>query len=411
MTAAPRTRRRAFTLIELMVVVTIIAILAALIVPALQKAQAKAMAMNCLSRAKSIATSVRTYASSWDGWTNPDPQYYVKLMGFRIDIPSSAGTGQETIGYLNNDAPGWASDSTTQSYRHAQSLGDLMCPVDESPRTTKHAIRSSYAVTSFFAGDNIMNNQMPSNEILAVSEVGKRHPRSGGAGGDVNDGHYVYADLHATLGYTGPALAGSKLRVWHQSSDAGIRNIAESALPEPLFEEIYASDWHLPMDWSWGRLEGLLGSAANNDWYPIPRGGASNGRNQYPLNFCVRLDGILHLPVTGTWEFCVWGSDRSGYFGIGDAQDSPMATSDSTKFTWAYRQNWWNPNWGQTPTVIVQPIDQDKWYPIQMMHWGADYAGDVAVSIRRQDGSGGYDANFGGATGVVLSSQYIYRNP
>ena len=402
-------KRRAFTLIELMVVVTIIAILAALIVPAVQRITARAMALKCLATAKSIATSVRTYASSWDGWTNPDPEYYVKLMDFRIDIPSSAGTGYETFGYLNNEGAGWATDTSSQSYQYAQTLNGLICPVDDSPQTTKHAIRSSYAVTSFFTGSSLMTETLAANEMLAVNEVGKRHPSEDD--GEI-DGHYVYADLHATLGYQGPALRGSKMRVWHRNTDSGIRGVAESALPAPEYEELFASKWSLPMDWSWGRVEGLLGTTGTNDWYPAPRGGGpSNGRRQYPRFVTMRLDGILHLPDSGTYEFCVWGSDRAGWFGLGEAFEAPKDAVDAGDFTWRFRQDWWGPNYTRTNATLVQTIDRERWYPIQLMHWGSDYIGSVAVSLRRQDGNGGYDSNYGGATGTLLSNEWIFRLP
>ena len=67
-----------FTLIELIVVVAVIVVLAALIVPALQMAQARALAQNCMAKGKAIATAIRTYSAGWEGWTNPDPEHYVK---------------------------------------------------------------------------------------------------------------------------------------------------------------------------------------------------------------------------------------------------------------------------------------------------------------------------------------------
>lgn len=397
---SPRYRRRtAFTLIELMVVVTIIAILAALVIPALQKAQAKSMGMRCLSISRSIAASIRNYAANWNGWTNPDRESYVKEFGYRLN---------SEVGYFGEAADAWAGDTSSQSYQFAsEKIKDFRCPVDEGPEINRHAIRTSYSVTSAFGGSNVMNMTGEANRTLAVKEVGSaRHPLEGDM-----ERSYVFADLSATLGYRGPALNGARMRVWNANTTS-YRDVAESSLTAPNYEEEYTGEWYQYDDWSHVRLNGLLGTASSNDWYPSPQGAASYGRFQYPLNVTMRLDGVVKFPADGTWELCVYGNDRGVYFGIStNPHGSVRDAVDETNWDWPYRRDW-GPNFTQDGrTVVKTGVLTSQHYAIQIYHYAADYAGRWGVNVRRQDGSGGYDAAYGGATGIVLPASWVYVMP
>jgi prepilin-type N-terminal cleavage/methylation domain-containing protein/prepilin-type processing-associated H-X9-DG protein len=89
-TSAPSPRRNAFSLVELLVVIGIIALLLALLLPALSKARRQSQTVQCLTNLRSIGQALVIYENNNRGWVYPvKPQESAPggVIGYGTNVP------------------------------------------------------------------------------------------------------------------------------------------------------------------------------------------------------------------------------------------------------------------------------------------------------------------------------------
>jgi prepilin-type N-terminal cleavage/methylation domain-containing protein/prepilin-type processing-associated H-X9-DG protein len=200
MSRTPRTRRSAFTLIELLVVIAIIAILAAILFPVFAKARAKARQTSCLSNMKQIGLAVMMYMTDYDS-TLPFKRYMTDGSNFpwSFGVQSKEMSWKDlTLPYIKN---GGRDYNNGQAYNTQGNGGVFQCPDNVAAWT---------AYNNWWGG-----TPGPGDETT-------RFPRSYA----VNN----YAGFNE-LGRTGPN--GSEQGIWPSPNDGSNGPGAEAVLQTP----------------------------------------------------------------------------------------------------------------------------------------------------------------------------------
>jgi prepilin-type N-terminal cleavage/methylation domain-containing protein/prepilin-type processing-associated H-X9-DG protein len=172
---------KAFTLVELLVVVAVISILAGLLLPVLSKALASAHQVSCASNLKQIGVASQTYADDFRGWIP------CALSNPYISSFSGAPGGQPWNRLLTN----WSAEQG-KNYawlEYAQTIRVFRCSAEPE-------LRSSWGDLEAYGYNRYLGEQPTATGALAPKRFsGLRKPAADIFLADTDEGHYIVVGI------------------------------------------------------------------------------------------------------------------------------------------------------------------------------------------------------------------------
>ncbi len=153
MTQSHTSKKQAFTLIELLVVIAIIGILAAMLLPALNKAREKGRMAVCVSNLHQITVALNLYRDDNGGY-------------FPTASPPSGVTWPKTLGQLHYMPQRDSATNSTSKPNNA-----FICPSAQYPGFLNQDIGLSYACTGAMLGHPTSGSGLTSSEPRKDIEI------------------------------------------------------------------------------------------------------------------------------------------------------------------------------------------------------------------------------------------------
>ncbi len=179
--------RGAFTLIELLVVIAIIAILAAILMPVLQKAKQRALTGQCLNNMKELQIAFRMYVDDNNDWLPYNGVGY---------LPGT--TVQSWI--TNNDAQTTVIFDGTRNgvlYQYNQNVKIYACPANTRMLHPPNGTQAFQARTEYGAPGITTGSLLPQPRTCSIN-----YPLGGYTATDYSPGALLATGVHAVNKYT-----------------------------------------------------------------------------------------------------------------------------------------------------------------------------------------------------------------
>ena len=193
-----RTARGAFTLVELLVVIGIIALLMSILLPAVTRARAQAMSLKCKAQMRDVGMLLRMYSEEYKGVLFPlgaeflntrhtPPQTEWHTLGYEPSMPDLGRSARWPVALFKIEDE-YTKGTWTASGRPIQDLTvtnpeSMKCPVDFEPREDHTYILNKYLAvkvdTAIKLGGRVRDSSgavHPDSEVVLMGEKRTTEP-------------------------------------------------------------------------------------------------------------------------------------------------------------------------------------------------------------------------------------------